>query len=91
MKRIVIKGEEITSREELHSVLKKELELPDHYGNNLDALWDCLTEGLEEDVFITWTDFEKSFRSIGPYALTTVRVIEDAANESGGKIVLKVE
>ena len=27
-----------------HDYLKKELNLPDYYGNNFDALYDCLTE-----------------------------------------------
>ncbi len=28
---------------EVHEVIKKELELPDWYGANLDALWDAVT------------------------------------------------
>jgi len=28
---------------ELHQILKEELELPDFYGENLDALWDSIT------------------------------------------------
>lgn len=28
---------------EIYAVLKNELELPDWFGNNLDALWDCVT------------------------------------------------
>lgn len=31
-------------RKEAHAYLKKELNLPDYYGNNLDALYDCLTD-----------------------------------------------
>ena len=34
----------ITTKPQLHEVLAKELPLPDHYGHNLDALYDVLTE-----------------------------------------------
>ena len=34
----------ITSKEALHELLAKELSLPEHYGRNLDALHDVLTE-----------------------------------------------
>lgn len=32
------------TREEMHAALKRDLHLPDYYGMNLDALWDCLME-----------------------------------------------
>ena len=31
---------------EIHEVLKRDLDFPDDYGGNLDALWDCLTDML---------------------------------------------
>ena len=27
---------------EIHQIIKKGFDLPDYYGENLDALWDCL-------------------------------------------------
>lgn len=33
----------IGSIEEAHAVLATSLRLPDYYGRNADALWDCLT------------------------------------------------
>jgi len=35
---------DITNKTELHELLARELPLPDYYGNNLDALYDVLTE-----------------------------------------------
>jgi ribonuclease inhibitor len=35
---------EMTDRVTAHQYLKEKLDLPDHYGNNLDALYDILTE-----------------------------------------------
>lgn len=34
----------ISDREELHDLLQEALSLPDYYGRNLDALYDCLME-----------------------------------------------
>ncbi len=39
---IDLKG--ISTREELHDLLRKELPLPEYYGDNLDAFYDVLTE-----------------------------------------------
>ncbi len=37
----------VQTRGQLHEALKRGLDLPDYYGMNLDALWDCLTGDLE--------------------------------------------
>ena len=31
---------------EIHEVLKRDLDFPDYYGGDPDALWDCLTDML---------------------------------------------
>jgi ribonuclease inhibitor len=35
---------------EIHRVLKESFGLPDYYGNNWDALWDCLKYYYDEPV-----------------------------------------
>ncbi|WP_022768305.1 barstar family protein [Butyrivibrio sp. NC2007] len=37
----------VTAKSELHDTLAKELPLPEHYGHNLDAFYDVLTETTE--------------------------------------------
>lgn len=39
------------SRDALHRVLAEKLAFPNWYGNNLDALYDCLTD-LEEETHL---------------------------------------
>lgn len=49
MKHIVLDGKEI--KKESHDYLIKKLDLPDYYGRNLDALYDCLTDiGIETEI-----------------------------------------
>lgn len=38
---------------DLHQRLKDSLELPDFYGRNFDALWDCLTGMIETPIAVT--------------------------------------
>ena len=48
MKKVTINTAELTTMVEIHEYLAKELNFPDHYGKNLDALYDCLTDINEE-------------------------------------------
>lgn len=44
---VVIDGRNITDKAMLHAYLKEQCQFPDYYGNNLDALYDVLTERSE--------------------------------------------
>ena len=64
---------------ELHQYLKREFRLPDYYGNNLDALYDCLSE---KDIrCITVVHFSEMKKCIGDYADMLLRVFFDAGIE----------
>ncbi len=47
MKRLIIDGSRIDSYAHLHNFLSEKLNFDDYYGNNLDALWDMLSEMSE--------------------------------------------
>ncbi len=40
---IILDGNEMLNRQELHRYLKKQFHLSEFYGENLDALWDELS------------------------------------------------
>ncbi len=42
MDEIVLDFTGVQTRWELHEYLKERFALPDYYGHNMDALWDCL-------------------------------------------------
>ena len=48
MQKYTIHGARMTDREEAHIEIAQALQLPPHYGKNLDALYDCLTDISEE-------------------------------------------
>ena len=50
MQYVTIDGEAVTSRGELYALFAEALELPDWFGQNLDALYDCLGDVADEVV-----------------------------------------
>ncbi len=53
MKKITLDGNILADATQVHSYLKEVLNFPEYYGNNLDALYDCLTD--LENISITIT------------------------------------
>ena len=46
MRKITIKQNGDFCRERIHTYLKKAFDFPAYYGENLDALYDCLTDPM---------------------------------------------
>lgn len=86
MNKVVIQGSKLTDKKFLHKILKQELKLPAYYGENLDALWDCLTTDIELPLTIEWVDFQKSKDILGDYAENTLEIFNEAEKFTGGKL-----
>ena len=84
--RAVIDGGTIGSREALHRALREALSLPDWYGNNLDALYDCLTD-LHEPAELTVLNAGKLRESLGGYVSSLCHVLCDSEEENGNLTV----
>jgi ribonuclease inhibitor len=52
MKEIRLNGAKMVDKIHAHTYLKRKLSLPEYYGENLDALWDCLASEREERTIV---------------------------------------
>lgn len=78
---VILNGAELTSRRALHDFLQQALSLPDYYGRNLDALYDCLTD-LREPVALRVTVPDKLADNLGFYANSLLLVLRRSAQEN---------
>jgi len=83
MKEIILDGNMLLNKETAHDYLKKMLELPEYYGENLDALYDCLTELQDVEITI----YAKQQENI--YFNRMIRVFKEAAKEND-KIIVNI-
>ena len=84
MKTVTIDCRLIPNRIEFHNTLRQTLSLPEWYGNNLDALHDCLTQMQLHLEFIGWDSLNGT---MGHYATVAKRAILDACEENPGLTV----
>ncbi len=79
MKHLILKCAELNDLQQLHQKLKELLELPPYYGENFDALYDCLTE-IGEPVRFEVRDLKKSGLGASGELLRQVLVDADENN-----------
>ena len=73
---IVLDGRRMTDRQEMHTELKEKLSLPEYYGENLDALNDCLGERTGRELVVI--EYSGEFlEDCEDYALGMLRVFAD--------------
>lgn len=88
MEIIRLEGREMTDRKETHAYLKKKLHLPEYYGNNLDALWDCLTTDFSGKMIILNNPILVQ-KQLGDYGESLLRLFkEGAAANSAIRLIL---
>ncbi|MCQ2513245.1 MAG: barstar family protein [Lachnospiraceae bacterium] len=72
--KVILDAKKLTEKQSAHEYLKWMLEFPDYYGNNLDALYDCLTELRPLTLLIV------NSKDTEGYFLKVLDVFEDACN-----------
>jgi len=84
MRHVILDGSALPDQETVHASLRAQLALPEHYGNNLNALWDCLAGWTDLPVSVEWSSFGKSQVLLGEFAEDLRGVFETAARELDG-------
>ena len=74
--RVILDCERLSPRRGAHEYLQEALGLPEHYGRNLDALFDCLTDLRDCTIVLRGKD---ALARSGGYGARILRVMEDAA------------
>lgn len=80
MNQVKFNFERIGTTDDFYTVAKRKLKLPDHFGNNLDALWDCITGDITLPVSIQFTHL--SMQQLETFG-KLIQLFEDAADELG--------
>ena len=75
--KLILDGNKISTKDELHKLLEATFDFPEWYGGNLDALYDCLTD-LMEEVDIIIQNADTFHQKLGDYADRVLRVLQDA-------------
>ncbi|MCT4575529.1 MAG: barstar family protein [Firmicutes bacterium] len=88
---VVIDGSKFNDKEQFHSYIKELMDLPDYYGGNLDALWDCLTGWVDLPMHVKWINFTTSKISLGDYADSVLETFKDAEEELGADFRVDIE
>ena len=81
MKEILIDFLNIGDYEDFYEQLKSKVELPEHFGDNLDALSDVISGGLELPIHIEFVNMSVDQLETFEDLLTT---LEDAEDEVAG-------
>ena len=84
----LLDGKDMTSREVAFRKIQEVMKFPEYFGQNLDALYDCLSELPKETniVIVNETNLRFNLESYGEKMLTCFR---DAAEECGFTLVEK--
>lgn len=79
MKKIILDFNTTRTREDVHKYLAMKFDFPDYYGENLDALYDCLTD-IGEPTCAGF--FMPREREMTPYLQRIAHVMRDAEDEN---------
>ena len=78
MKSVILDAKKMVEKEKMHEYFAKKFDLPEYYGKNLDALFDCLCE-INEPTLIKLKN-EKFLDDSAKESL--IRLFRDVCNEN---------
>lgn len=81
MYQVTIDCSEIRDRDDFHRTFSQKLRLPSWYGENLDALFDCLTS-LNKPTTINLLSVQSLIDHLGSYGRAAINAIAAAEREN---------
>ena len=81
MKEVYIDFVEIGDEEDFYAQLKEKLNLPEHFGDNLDALFDSITGDVELPLHIEFVNMSVDQLEIFEDLLTTLEEADEEVEE----------
>ena len=78
MKQIHLDGQRMLTRDNAHAELARAFKFPAHYGKNLDALYDFLTE-IGEPTEATFEHSEDMVEALAPYGLKLLQTLIESS------------
>jgi ribonuclease inhibitor len=64
-KRCLLSGKTVRSLDVFYDEIARQLDFPDHFGRNLDALWDVLSADIEGPIEVVWKNPDSSRLDMG--------------------------
>ena len=84
---VTIDCAEIRSKQDFHRMFAEKLALPGFYGENLDALYDCLTD-MPQPTIITLIHMERLIENLGSYGRAAINMMARAELDSPGRLLI---
>jgi ribonuclease inhibitor len=81
MRRCTLDGKTIRSLDDLYDQLSIRFSLPEHFGRNLDALWDVLSTDVQGTFEIVWKHTRDSRKLMGEDFDRAVKLLKDLKKE----------
>lgn len=90
MNYIILDFNVIKSLWTLHEYFKEVFNLPDYYGHNMDALWDCLDCSFEFPTTIVLKNIEKIPSEMNEATEIMLKFVEDLQRDNE-KVTVQIE
>lgn len=88
MNHFILDFSEIKTVFGLHQYLKEVFDLPDYYGNNMDALWDCLSCCYDVSTTIELRNLAVLRKRLEQTTQIMLEVFQDLHDEDG--VIIKI-
>lgn len=79
----------VASSDDLYRCFREGFHFPEYFGNNLDALYDCLTESCDKRMVVI-SNRKYLEETLGPLFNGVCHVLSDAAKESPSLKIFKI-